>query len=180
MTKDVEQYVTLGEYKGLQVTVTEPAVDDATLETELESVYFANVTAENGGITDRAVAEGDTINLDYEGKKDGVAFSGGTAAGASLTIGSGQFIAGFEEGLVGVKPGETVDLDLTFPEEYHSADLAGQAVVFTVTVNYIQPTEMEDSVVAGMGIDNVTNLEELKQNVYDELYAQYDAWAATR
>lgn len=172
---DAEKYVTLGDYKGLAVTVAAASVDDATLEAEMESMYFNYVTAENGGITDRAVADGDTVNIDYEGKKDDVAFDGGTAQGQSLTIGSGQFIDGFEEGLVGVMPGETVDLNLTFPEEYHSEELAGQAVVFTVTVNYIMPTEMEDAVVAEMGISGVSNLEELKQSVYDDLLAQAEA-----
>ncbi len=176
---DVEQYVTLGEYKGLTVTVAAAAVDDATLKSEMESMYFDYVTADNGGITDRAVAEGDTVNIDYEGKKDDVAFDGGTAQGQSLTIGSGQFIEGFEEGLVGVMPGETVDLNLTFPKEYHSEELAGQAVVFTVTVNYIMPTEMDDAVVAGMGISGVSNLEELKQHVYDDLYAEAETNYAT-
>lgn len=166
----VEEYVTLGEYKGLQVNVAPAKVDEAELEALMDSVYFGNVTAENGGVTNRAVAMGDTVNIDYEGKKDGVAFAGGTAQGSNLTIGSGQFIAGFEDGLVGVMPGETVDLDLTFPEAYHSAELAGQAVVFTVTVNFIMPQTRDDAVIAGMGIENVTNEEELRQYVYDYLY----------
>jgi len=176
---DAAKYVTLGDYKGLAVTVAPASVDDATLESQMESKYFSYVTAENGGITDRAVAEGDTVIIDYEGKKDGVAFAGGTAQGQSLAIGSGQFIAGFEEGLVGVMPGDTVDLNLTFPTEYHSADLAGQAVVFTVTVHYIMPTEMDEAIIAKMGIPGVSNLEDLKQSVYDELLAQAEASYAT-
>lgn len=167
---EVEEYVTVGEYKGLQVSVTPATVADAELQALVNDVYSSYVTIDNGGITDRAVAMGDTVNIDYEGKKDGVAFDGGTAASQSLTIGSGQFIDGFEEGLVGVMPGETVDLNLTFPEAYHSADLAGQAVVFTVTVNFIMPTELKDEVVATMGIENVTNVEELNQYAYDYLY----------
>ena len=78
--------------------------------------------------------EGDTVAIDYVGKKDGVAFDGGTGS-YDLTLGSGQFIPGFEEGLVGHKVGETVDLNLTFPEQYHSEELAGAEVVFTVTIN---------------------------------------------
>lgn len=167
---EVDSYVTVGEYKGLKVNVAPAAVDKAELETLVNDIYSSYVTVENGGITDRAVEVGDTVNIDYEGKKDGVAFDGGTATGQSLTIGSGQFIDGFEEGLVGVMPGETVDLNLTFPEAYHSADLAGQAVVFTVTVNFIAPTEMDDAVVATMGIENVTNVEELNQYANDYLY----------
>ncbi len=168
---NVDKYVTVGEYKGLEVAVDPITVDETEWNTLVDNVYNGNVTVENGGILDRAVAVGDTVNIDYVGKKDDVAFDGGTAQGASLTIGSGQFIDGFEDGLVGVMPGETVDLNLTFPEEYHSADLAGQAVVFTVTVNFIMPTEKDDAVIASMGIENVSNEEELRQYVYDYLYA---------
>lgn len=166
----VEQYVTLGEYKGLEVAVAAPSVEDAEWEQRTWQVYTGSFPAERG-ITDRAVAEGDTANIDYEGKKDGVAFDGGTASGYNLVIGSGSFIDGFEEGLVGVLPGETVDLNLTFPEGYGNADLAGQEVVFTVTVNYIIPSEIDDSVVADLGIEGVTTGEELRQSVYDYLYA---------
>lgn len=100
--------------------------------------YLSNHTPTTKEIKDRAVKNGDVANIDYAGYKNGKAFDGGTAQGYDLQIGSGQFIPGFEEGLVGVKPGETKNLDLTFPENYHSADLAGQAVVFKVTVNYIK------------------------------------------
>jgi len=167
---DVDKYVTVGEYKGLQVNVTPATVDEAEVTELMHNVYMGSVTAENGGITDRAVEVGDTVNIDYMGKKDDVAFEGGTASSQSLTIGSGQFIDGFEDGLVGVMPGETVDLNLTFPEVYHSAELAGQEVVFTVTVNFIVPEEMNDAVIATMGIPNVSNEEELHQYVYDLLY----------
>lgn len=170
---DVDKYVTLGEYKGLEVSVDTVEVDEDQWNTLVNDVYYGNITADNGGVMDRAVETGDTVNIDYEGKKDGVAFQGGTAQGYDLTIGSGSFIAGFEDGLLGVMPGETVDLDLTFPEGYGNADLAGQAVVFTVTVNYIQPAqdgELSDEVISNFGIDGVTNEEELRQYAYDYLY----------
>lgn len=169
---DVDKYVTLGEYKGLEVSVDTVEVDEDEWNKLVNNVYYGNITAENGGITDRAVETGDTVNIDYEGKKDGVAFDGGTAQGYDLTIGSGNFIAGFEDGLIGVMPGETIDLDLTFPEGYGNADLAGQAVVFTVTVNYIQPAqdgELNDEIISNFGIDGVTNEEELRQYAYDYL-----------
>ena len=176
----VEKYVTLGEYKGLEVNAAAPAeVNEAELDALLNQVYLGGITAENGGVTDRAVEEGDTINLDYSGKKDDVAFDGGTAAGQSLTIGAGQFIEGFEEGLVGVMPGETVDLDLSFPKEYDNADLAGAQVVFTVTVNYIQPTDLKDEVVAGFGEADFKTVDELRQYVTNYLeqtaQLQYDS-----
>lgn len=163
---DVEQYVTLGEYKQISVTVAPIEVKDEEVEQVARSLYLNAVTEENG-VKDRAVALGDTVIIDYEGKQDGVAFAGGTAQGANLTIGSGQFIDGFEDGLIGVMPGETVDLNLTFPEQYHSAELAGAEVVFTVTVHYIIPEQMDDAVIAGMGIEGVTNAEELRKYVYD-------------
>lgn len=169
---DVDKYVTLGAYKGLAVSVDTVEVDEDEWDTLVNNVYYGNITAENGGIMDRAVETGDTVNIDYEGKKDGVAFDGGTAQGYDLTIGSGNFIAGFEDGLIGVMPGETVDLDLTFPENYGNSDLAGQAVVFTVSVNYIQPAqdgEYSDEVISNFGIDGVTNEEELRQYAYDYL-----------
>lgn len=122
---DYSSYVTLGQYKGIEIT----AVPDVT-EEELEAELAARFR--------ETVEEGDTVNIDYEGKLDGVAFDGGTAQGQSLTIGSGSFIDGFEDGLIGVKVGETVDLNLTFPDPYqNNPDLAGKAVVFTVTVNQI-------------------------------------------
>lgn len=173
---DVDKYVTLGEYKGLAVTLAAASVDDDEWNDTVEYLYNAAVTAENGGITDRAVEEGDTVNIDYVGKKDDVAFSGGTASGAQLTIGSDSYIDGFEDGLIGVMPGETVDLNLTFPENYSATDLAGQDVVFTVTVNFIMPTEMLDEVVAGMDIDeSVTDVESLRQYVYDFLMEEAES-----
>lgn len=155
-----EKYVTLGEYKGVEISVAQEEVPQEDIDTWVDEAYFSCLSAEYGGVTDRAVAEGDTVSIDYEGKLDGVAFDGGTAAGQSLTIGSGQFIDGFEEGLVGVMPGETVDLNLTFPENY-TADLAGKAVVFTVTVNFIVPEEMSDDVIVNLGMEDVSTVDDL-------------------
>lgn len=176
---NMEEYVSLGDYSSFEVTVDKIGVDEEELKSLMSSAYIEYVTPEHGGITDRAVEMGDTVVIDYEGKKDGVAFGGGTAQGAHLAIGSGQFIDGFEDGLVGVMPGETVDLNLTFPEDYGNADLAGQAVVFTVTVQCILPKEMaeedmEDVVAASMGISGVSNVAEFRQYAYDYLYSRYE------
>lgn len=171
---DVDKYVTLGEYKNLKLDMEVMKVTDADVEI-LVSNYYTTYATEEDGITDRAVAVGDIAIIDYEGKKDGVAFDGGTAQGASLEIGSGQFIAGFEEGLVGVMPGETVDLELKFPDEYHSEELEGADVVFTVTVHYILPKQMEDAVVAKMGIEGVTNEAELRIYLKDMLNEYADS-----
>lgn len=176
----VERYAKLGDYSSLEVTVEVAGVDDEELKTLLSDVYADNVTPEHGGIMDRAVAVGDTVFIDYEGRLDGVPFAGGTAEDASLSIGSGQFIDGFEDGLVGVMPGETVDLDLTFPEGYGNEELAGKDVVFTVTVNCIRPvsveeSDMEDVVAASMGFEGVSTVADLKQYVYDYLYSEYES-----
>lgn len=128
---DIDKYVTLNDYKNMKVTAYKPPVDDASIEAYINSNYLT------GTITDRAVENGDTVNIDYEGKEDGVAFEGGTASGAELKIGSNSFIPGFEEGLIGVMPGETTELNLSFPEDCHSPEHAGKDAVFTVTVNGI-------------------------------------------
>lgn len=132
--EDVKE-IKLGEYKGLKLA----KLSEEVAETEVEEAINANLKmgAEKEQIKEGKVKEGDTVNIAYEGKKDGVPFDGGTADSYDLTIGSGTFIDGFEDGLIGVSVGETVDLDLTFPEDYGSEELAGKAVVFTVTVNYI-------------------------------------------
>lgn len=171
----VTDYVTLGEYKGVAVTV-------ASVETQLEDLvwqeYCSHTAMDNGSVTDRAVENGDTVNIDYVGKKDGVAFDGGAASGAFLTIGSHTFISGFEEGLVGVMPQETVDLNLTFPENYGNAELAGAQVVFTVTVNYIV-AEMTDEIIAGFGAEDYSSVEQLREyvrdNHYEELQENHDS-----
>ena len=133
---DVEKYVTLGDYDGMEVEVA----GDFEVSEEDVVDYINGMLSYYPSYEDtdkQTVEEGDCVNIDYEGKKDGVAFDGGTAQGYVLEIGSNTFIDGFEEGLIGVNVGDTVDLDLTFPEDYQSADLAGAAVVFTVKVNKI-------------------------------------------
>jgi len=130
-----ETKVTLGQYKGLTIHEVDSAVIAEEIYTMLQDEYAELA------VVDRAAEEGDTVNINYVGKKDGVAFEGGTddsEEGTDLTLGSGQFIDGFEEGLVGVVAGEVRNLNLTFPENYGNAELAGQAVVFTVTVNAVQ------------------------------------------
>ena len=135
-TYDVEKYVTLGAYDGMDVTVEGKFdVTDEDVATYIDNMLAYYPTYED---TDKKTVEsGDCVNIDYEGKKDGVAFDGGTAQGYVLEIGSNTFIDGFEDGLIGVNVGDTVDLDLTFPEDYQSEELAGAAVVFTVKVNKI-------------------------------------------
>lgn len=138
---DIEEYVTLADYKNMKVSAVRPVVDDERI------TEYINRELLVGNITDRAVEDGDIADIDFEGRKDGVAFQGGTASGYKLVIGSGSFIPGFEDGLVGVMPGETVDLKLSFPEDYkQNTDLAGQEVVFTVTVNGIEESAEYETV----------------------------------
>jgi trigger factor len=139
--------VTLGEYKGIEVT--KDAVE--VTEDELKQAIDQDLAAHEKQVdVDRAIKDGDVVNIDYAGTKDGVAFDGGTAQGYDLTIGSNQFIEGFEGGLIGAKKGDKVTLNLTFPENYQNKDLAGKPVVFEVTVNSVkekQAAELNDAYV---------------------------------
>ena len=146
---DVAKYVTLPEYKGIALTETAAIqVSDADVESYLQTVRN---NAEAFHLYSGSVKDGDTVNIDYVGTIDGVAFDGGTASGQLLGIGSHSFIDGFEDGLIGASVGDTVDLNLSFPEGYRAADLAGKACVFTVTVNYI---------LDGLTDENVAKLDE--------------------
>lgn len=172
---NAEAFVTLGEYKGLEVTVPKAAVDEAEQQMYVENIFQINIT-EEVGVTDRAVEDGDLVFISYVGTLDGEAFSGGTSNGTFLGIGSGSYIDGFEEGLIGVMPGETVDLNLKFPDPYDpNPDMSGADTVFSVTVIYIAP-EMSDEVILAMNNANFSNVEELNQYVYDQLMveAEYD------
>ncbi len=133
--------VTLGQYKGLEIKKVVPAeVTAEQVDAELNKVSERN--ARFVDVTDRAVADGDQVNLNYCGKVDGVAFDGGTAENQTLVIGSHTFIEGFEEQLIGMNIGETKDINVTFPAEYHAENLAGKPAVFTCTINGISVKEL--------------------------------------
>ena len=139
----VRPEITLGQYKGLTIAKTEvKKVKPADVDAEISKVRERN--ARYIEVTDRAVQDGDQVNLDYSGKTDGVAFDGGTAQGQTLTIGSHTFIEGFEEQLIGMSIGETRDINVTFPEEYHSEELKGKPAVFTVKINGITVKELPE------------------------------------
>lgn len=155
-------YVRLGEYKGLEVVQAPPEVTEENRDAYMN--YLLSLNPADGA------KEGDTVNIDYVGTLDGVAFEGGTAAGQNLTLGSGRFIDGFEEGLIGAKAGDTVELNLTFPENY-DAKMAGKSVVFTVTVNTVmaaEPQELNDTFVKSLD-NGCSTVEEFQQYVYDML-----------
>jgi len=166
----VKPDVTLGEYKGVSVKKETTLVTDAEVDAKLEEERAKQgVEAEVEG---RAVVEGDTVNLDYAGSVDGVAFAGGTAEGQTLKIGSHSFIPGFEEQMVGMNIGEEKDLNVTFPEKYHSEELAGKAAVFQVKVNSITETqlpELDDDF--AKDISEFDTLEEYKADIRAKLEA---------
>lgn len=170
---ETKEYVTLGQYTGFEasevmVTITEEEVDNQ-LGYLLNNLDEQQDMAELKEITDRAVRNWDKTFIDFEGKLDGVAFEGGTSTNYELVIGSGSFINGFEEGLIGAGLGETIDLELTFPAGYQVAELAGQDVVFTVTVNKIQEYQLTDEIAQKINTETLT-AEELRQSVYDALH----------
>ena len=171
---DPLDYVELGEYKGLEVSMDATEVTEEELNDYID--YLLTYYMETVEITERdEVQSGDIVNIDYMGKKDGVAFDGGTAEGYDLTIGSGTFIPGFEDALIGMKVGETRDIDLTFPENYPTEDLAGAPVVFTVTVNSIKEEvlpELTDELVVKMGDEGITTVEQFKDDVRQTLEEQ--------
>lgn len=169
-----EDYVTLGEYKEIEVAVESPEVSDSYLESALG--YMLTEDAEYVPVTGRSVVNGDKVIIDFEGKQDGVAFEGGTASGYELFIGSGQFIDGFEEGVIGMEIGETRDLDLKFPDPYKpNPDLSGAPVVFTVTLHEISEPrvpELTDEYVAGLGLTDCSTVSEYKEYVRERLLEQ--------
>ena len=138
----VKPDVTLGEYKGVEVKKEHTLVSDEDVNAEIEKER--NKQAAEVSVDDRAVAEGDTVNLDYSGSVDGVKFAGGTAEGQTLKIGSHTFIPGFEEQMVGMTVGEEKDLNVTFPEKYHAADLAGKDAVFACKIKAVQQKELPE------------------------------------
>ncbi len=133
------KYVKLGKYKGLTYTKEEIKVGAKEVKTEIENRLEAKATTKDS--KKGTVKDGDNVNISYVGKIDGKEFDGGTADDQTLTIGSGAYIEGFEEGLIGKAVGETVDLDLTFPKDYNNKDVAGKDVTFTVTINSKQVTK---------------------------------------
>lgn len=167
--------ITLGEYKGIEVTKAPVEVTDEEVESAITAERESKATYTD---VDRAVKETDKVNIDYVGTKDGVAFDGGTAEGQDLVIGSNQFIPGFETGLIGAKKGDQVSLDLTFPETYGNADLAGQPVVFTVTVNNVQEKNMPELDEAFVQeVSDFKTVDEYKENRKQSILDQKEAQA---
>ena len=169
---DVDSYIeTLGEYKGLTIE-TEPkmTITDNTVDDYINYVLSASGQTSTTEV-DRAAKEGDIVNIDYEGIKDGVAFEGGTDTGYDLTLGSGKFIPGFEDGLIGYKKGDEVSLNLTFPEDY-TEELARAEVVFNVKINSVKEVTaatLTPEFIQGLGISGVTDEESFRSYIKENL-----------
>ncbi len=168
---NIADYITLGRYRGLTLTLDYDAVTvtDEELAVEIEALLKEHHP--DAKVTDRAVAWGDTVVADYVGTLDGVAFSGGTASNQTLTLQDNSgYIPGFVEGLVGAVPGEEYPVDVTFPEDYHAADLAGKAVVFTFTVHYIEGSpELDDAFVTDYTEGEYSNAEDYREAVRTQM-----------
>ena len=165
-------YVTLGQYKALEVTVGSLDVT----EDEIQQQFYDDCSSHDKllQVTEGEVAEGDVVNIDYVGSIDGVEFDGGTDKGVDLTIGSGTFIPGFEDGLIGAAIGKEINVNVTFPENYGNTDVAGKDAVFAVTVNFVKKApEMTDDIVAE--ISDHKTVDEYRKGVEEQLKADKEA-----
>ncbi len=173
------QLVELGDYKNLEIDVdAEYEIKDNSTQEMIEE-FFLTAPVYTVDESKKVVSDGDIVNIDYEGTKDGTAFEGGTDEGYNLEIGSGTFIDGFEEGLIGVAVGASKDLKLTFPEDYGNEELAGAEVVFHVTVNAIEnesyPTYdtltddyVKENYSTYYGVNTVEELQKYVQNYLEQ------------
>lgn len=171
----MSKVVKLGNYRGIEVKIPKQlSVTEEEINHEIQNFLNQNYQLVE---KDGEVANGDVTTIDFEGFKDGVPFEGGKANGHQLEIGSGQFIPGFEDQMIGMTKGETRDLNLTFPENYGVADLAGADVVFKVTVHKIatkKEAELTDEFIASLNAPNFKTVEELKNVIETSLQMQYN------
>ena len=166
--------VTLGQYKGIEAPKYEAVVTEEDVNGRLKEMADRNSRMVD---LDRAVETGDIANIDFKGFLDGVPFDGGTGENFDLAIGSGQFVPGFEDQIIGMNPGEERDIDITFPDDYH-AELAGKAVVFHVKVNAVKVKEipeLDDEF--AKDVSEYDTLEELKKSVEAELLEEREGAA---
>ncbi len=174
---NVDKYVTLGEYKGIEVSLTDIEITDTEVEEYINNILAANpMPIEVAG----AAEEGHEVNIDFVGKKDGVEFEGGSG-NKTLVIGSNTFITDLEQGMIGMKAGEVKDVPVTFPEGYTNAELAGQPAVFTVTMNSVneyQEAELTDEYVIWLTMEEQKDVASfkayLKQVLVENAQLAYD------
>ena len=172
----IKPEVTLGDYKGLEVAKDAAVVEDTEVEDQLTQLQqrFAELVVKEKG----AVENGDTAVIDFEGFKDGVAFEGGKGENYPLEIGSGSFIPGFEEQVVGMNAEEEKDVTVTFPENYGQADLAGKEAIFKVKVHEVKTKtlpEINDDLIKDAEIKDVETVEAFKTHVVEDLTKQKES-----
>ena len=169
---DVNSAITLADYESLVVPMSEVAATDEEVDSDINSTLSANQEVSTD--SSLKVADGDKVNIDYVGTIDKVEFEGGSATDYDLTIGSGSFIDDFEDQLIGHKPGEDVTVEVTFPDDYSNADVAGKDASFAVTINgiYVTP-ELTDEFVQTYLSDQASTAEEYRQVVEDKYYKQH-------
>lgn len=178
-------YVTLPDTENFTLSDDATTVSDSDIDNYISNNILSNYKTTNE-ITNRAAENGDTVNIDFAGSIDGVAFDGGTGSDYDLTLGSGTFIDGFEDQIVGHMPGETFDVNVTFPDDYQATNLAGKDAVFATTLNYINEDVTPDltddwvssNLAESMGMNNVAELKAFVSNSLlfsqesNELYGQ--------
>jgi len=165
LTTDIYPEVTLGDYKGLEIEKVEAVVTDEQVQAELDRMAQNVASTET---VERAAQMGDTANIDFEGFDNGVAFDGGKGENFDLKLGSGSFVPGFEEQIVGMSAGEEKDIDITFPEDYH-AELAGKPVVFHVKLNKVTATNVpEQDDEFAKDVSEFETLEALKADIREK------------
>ena len=172
LTFDVYPEPTLPAYKGVEVAKKNTEVSDAEVTESINNILKSQAKLEEKA--EQVIAKGDTANFDFEGSVDGVKFEGGAAKGYEMEIGSGQFIPGFEDQMIGMKKGETKDVKVTFPTPYAAKELEGKEAIFVVTVNGVKTTvlpELTDEFVKTLKRENVNTVEELKADELKRLQA---------
>ena len=170
---DVRPEPVLGDYSNLEAEIEDYSVNDADVDAVVESALETNARIEK---VEREAKDGDTVNIDFDGSVDGEVFEGGTAENCDLTLGSNSFIPGFEEQLIGKKPGEEVEVNVTFPEDYHEESLANKDTLFKVKVNSISEKikpELDDEFVKD--ISEFDTLEEYKADIRKNLEKENEA-----
>ena len=171
----MSKVIKLGNYKGIVYSLEKVTVSDDEVAQQMQMILSQSTSkADKEGDT---VENGDIATINFVGLKDGVAFEGGTGNDYDLEIGSGTFIPGFEDQMIGMKLNETRDLNLTFPENYGAADLAGQDVVFQVTVTKLsvkKEAELNDEFVSSLGVPNVQTVSQLQDYIRQGLQQQHD------
>ncbi|MDL2324431.1 trigger factor [Ruminococcaceae bacterium OttesenSCG-928-A16] len=175
VTVTVKPEIKIGKYKGLKATKTTEKVDEAKVDEEIARMQERNSRLIT---SDEAAKDGDIATIDYEGSVDGVPFDGGKDEGHRLTLGSGQFIPGFEEQVVGHKAGEEFDVKVTFPKEYHAENLAGKDAVFKVKLHEVQQKELQElDDEFAKDVSEYDTFAELKKSIRDDMQKHQDEHA---